>query len=187
MVWSGWNICAKHDGQGVMISAFQSRELGFGMVLTKGQLDEVNFLRRGKKYIDKEAAKKVQRTWTRNWPFVQSICFIIWLRGIKWRLLELWLDGVAAWRLHRCFEMSLSTLWVSFPIRHSCGHNKQQPNGAENMLKNYRGQQSILRSTVIKQEKGYLGPHTCTLNPGDVQHFIFSETTMMVRSGSRKE
>jgi hypothetical protein len=49
-----------------MISAFQSRELGFGMVLTKGQLDEVNFLRRGKKYIDKEAAKKVQRTWTRN-------------------------------------------------------------------------------------------------------------------------
>ena len=51
-------LVPKDDGQGVMISAFQSRELGFGMVLTKGQLDEVNFLRRGKKYIHEEAAKK---------------------------------------------------------------------------------------------------------------------------------
>jgi hypothetical protein len=41
-----------------MISAFQSRELGFGIELTKERLDEVNFLRRGKKFIDEEAAKK---------------------------------------------------------------------------------------------------------------------------------
>ncbi len=51
-------LVAKDDGQGVMISAFQSRELGFGMALTKEQLDDVIFLRRGKKIIDEEAAKK---------------------------------------------------------------------------------------------------------------------------------
>ena len=32
----------KDDGQGVMISAFQSREFGFGMQLTEAQLMLVN-------------------------------------------------------------------------------------------------------------------------------------------------
>ncbi len=37
MVLSGWNICAgtKDDGQRVMIISFQTRELGFGMALSK--------------------------------------------------------------------------------------------------------------------------------------------------------
>jgi hypothetical protein len=37
------------------------------------------------------------------------------------------------------------------------------------------GQQSIIRSAVIKQENGYLGPHACTLNPGNVQCFVFGD------------
>ncbi len=43
------------------------------------------------------------------------------------------------------------------------------------MLKSYGGQQSFLRSTVIQQENGYLGPYTRTLNPGDTQHFNFQD------------
>jgi len=64
-----------------------------------------------------------------------------------------------------------------FLFDHSCGHHKQQPNGlnAENMLESYGGQQSILRSTVIKEENGYLGPHSYTLKPGDEQLFTFQE------------
>jgi hypothetical protein len=51
-------LVPKGDGQGVMISAFQCRELGFGVKLNQEQLDEINFIRRGKKYVDEEAAKK---------------------------------------------------------------------------------------------------------------------------------
>jgi hypothetical protein len=62
-----------------------------------------------------------------------------------------------------------------FLFNHSCGHDKQQPNGlnAENMSKYYGGQQSFFWSTIIKQEKGYLGPYWCTLNVGSTQYFIF--------------
>ncbi len=38
----------KDDGQGIMISAFQSREFGFGLDLTPDLLQEVNFTRQGK-------------------------------------------------------------------------------------------------------------------------------------------
>jgi hypothetical protein len=57
----------------------------------------------------------------------------------------------------------------------SCGHDKQQPNGlnAENMSKNYGGQQSVLQSMVIKQQNGYLGPYRHTLTVGATQHFVF--------------
>jgi len=76
-----------------------------------------------------------------------------------------------------------------FLFDHSCGHHKQQPNGlnAENMLINYGGQQSILRSTVIKEENGHLGPQ-----PGDEQHFTFQRNDsgpfrMMERMRSEKK
>ena len=44
------------DGLGVMISAFQSCEFGFGMPVTPDQLKEVNFIRREQKYKDEKAA-----------------------------------------------------------------------------------------------------------------------------------
>ena len=60
--WCGPNgetvLVPKDDGQGLMISAFQSREFGFGYHLDEEQLAKVNFGRRGEKYLDEEAAKK---------------------------------------------------------------------------------------------------------------------------------
>ncbi len=47
----------KDEGQGLMISAFQSKEFGFGLQVNDEQLTEVNIVRRGKIYID-GAAKK---------------------------------------------------------------------------------------------------------------------------------
>ena len=41
-----------------MISAFQSREFGFGMDLTKEEVNIVNAFRKGKKYVDEAAAQK---------------------------------------------------------------------------------------------------------------------------------
>jgi hypothetical protein len=62
--WCGWNggtvLVLKDEGQGLMISAFQSREFGFGYHLDEEQLAKVNFGRRGKKYVDEEAAKNTK-------------------------------------------------------------------------------------------------------------------------------
>jgi hypothetical protein len=52
----------KDEGQGVIISAFQSRVFGFGMALGKEELEEVNKYREGKFYIDEEAAMATRQS-----------------------------------------------------------------------------------------------------------------------------
>ena len=61
---------------------------------------------------------------------------------------------------------------------HSCGHDRQREDGlnVENMSKSYGGKQRVIRPTLIREERGYLGSCNRKLNPGDTQHFIFSET-----------
>ena len=49
-------LVLKDEGQGIMISAFQSQELGFGINLSQEQITEVNCTHHGEKYIDKKAA-----------------------------------------------------------------------------------------------------------------------------------
>jgi hypothetical protein len=160
-----------------MICAFQSKELGFGMELTKDQLDEVNFTRRGKKYTDEEAATKYRgnalKTDLLCSPFVFEFDYGASNEGY-------WNYDRMVIQLEDCIDV-LKCLYPQYDILflfdHSCGHDKQQPNelNAENMLKSYGGQQSFLRSTVIQQENRYLGPYTRTLNPGDTQHFNFQD------------
>jgi len=53
-------LLPKDDVQVVMISAYQSRELGFGVKWNQERLDEINFIRRGTKYFDGEAAKNTK-------------------------------------------------------------------------------------------------------------------------------
>ena len=52
-------LMPKSDGGLLMISAFQSREMGFGWDLSVEQLEKVNVIRRGKKYHDEDAAVEV--------------------------------------------------------------------------------------------------------------------------------
>jgi hypothetical protein len=83
-------------------------------------------------------------------------------------------------QLEDCLDV-LKTLYSHYDLLilfdHSCGHNKQQPNGlnAQNMSTNYGGQQSILRQKVIKQVDGYLEPYRHTLNVGSIQNFVFQD------------
>ena len=46
----------KDGGYGLMVSSFVSRDFGFGHKLTQAQLQTVNEYRRGKNYLDVEAA-----------------------------------------------------------------------------------------------------------------------------------
>jgi len=149
--WCGPNgetvLVPKDDGQGLMISAFQSREFGFGYHLDEEQLAKVNFGRRGEKYLDEEAAKKYKgnslKGDLKESPFVFVFEYGASNEGYwcyEWMILQ----------LEDCLDV-LKTLHPQydflFLFDHSCGHDKQQPNGlnAENMSKNYGGQQSFLR------------------------------------------
>jgi hypothetical protein len=53
------SMIPKDKGLGVMISAFVSREFGFGFYISLEDLEKVNKEREGKKYSDEDAAKKV--------------------------------------------------------------------------------------------------------------------------------
>jgi hypothetical protein len=60
--WNGPNceqaVIPKDVGLGVMISAFVSREFGYGMTLTSNELQQVNAERLGKTYKDETATRK---------------------------------------------------------------------------------------------------------------------------------
>jgi hypothetical protein len=62
-----------------------------------------------------------------------------------------------------------------FLFDHSCGHNRQKEDGlnVERMTKSFGGAQTRLRSTIINQTQGYLGPYLPKLKPGDTQSMIF--------------
>jgi hypothetical protein len=59
--WTGPNgetaIVPKDEGLGIMISALQCCEFGFGLKLSDEEIAAVNFYCEGKEYTDKEAAK----------------------------------------------------------------------------------------------------------------------------------
>ena len=118
--WCGPNgetvLVPKDEGQGLMISAFQSREFGFGLQLNNEQLAEVNIVRRGKKYIDEDAAKKYKghslKGDLKESPFVLSLSM-----------------GQITLQL----EDGLDILTKIYPQNDVLflfdGHNKQKPNG----------------------------------------------------------
>ncbi len=60
--WVGPNgetaIVPKDDGAGIMLSAFQCREFGFGLQMSEQDHALVNEYRKDKNYIDKDAAKE---------------------------------------------------------------------------------------------------------------------------------
>ncbi len=58
---------------------------------------------------------------------------------------------------------------------HSCGHDRGRGDGLSvgNMRVNWGGKQSRVRDTEIKEELGYLGPHSLLLKVGDTQRMIF--------------
>lgn len=58
----------------------------------------------------------------------------------------------------------------------AAGHAKQRPDGLNQHSTNcsFRGKIASMRSTVIEQEEGYLGPFPRSLGPEDTQLLVFS-------------
>ncbi len=173
MVNESWFLM--DDGQGVMISALQSREFGFGANLTDEQLEQVNRERRGEKYKDEEAAISKLRSAKKKdlpcSPFIKKIEYSTNNEGYwcyEWMVIQ--------------FEDCMDCLMVLYPqydyvflFNHSCGHDKQWEDGlnVQKMGKSYGGKQPAMRDTVISKKDGYLGPFQPKLQVGDTQVLYF--------------
>ncbi len=174
------NIVPKDNGLGVMVSAFQSREFGFGIVLSEEQLKEVNEKRKNEKYKDLKAAAEAggckdgfKKPLTCS-PFVRTFEYGADSDGY-------WNYNHMVLQLEDCADV-LNHLYPQydylFLFDHSSGHDKQREDGlnVKKMTKSFGGSQRKMRNTLIKKEKGYLGPYRRKLNPGDTQSMVFLET-----------
>jgi hypothetical protein len=174
-------LLPKDEGQGVMISAFVSREFGFGMTMTPDQLDKVNRQRsRGKRrfYSEENAAisksgTKIKPILTRS-PFVQTFDYgnnndDYWTYDCMVMQMEDCID---------CLQILYSSFDICFLFDHSNGHDQLQPDGlnSKRINKNFGGKQPTMQSSVIRT-KDYLGPFHSDqykLQVGDTQSMTFS-------------
>ncbi|KAI2496293.1 hypothetical protein MHU86_18205 [Fragilaria crotonensis] len=176
----GWTrrstpLLPKTDGLSLMISAFQSRETGFGVQISRVQLEEINEARRGKTYVDVDAAVAIHGQASKK--DLKRSPFVVYF--------ELGANNEGYWTYNHMaiqFEDCVDCLKVIFPqfdfallFDHSQGHAKKLANGldAYSMNRGFGGVQPRMRESIIKAEDGYLGMNERTVNVGDTQSFVF--------------
>jgi hypothetical protein len=168
-------IIPKDDGQGLMISAFQSHEFGFGMDITDEELPKINETRRGEKYADEVAviAKRgtAEKKDLKHSPFVVE--FKYGANNWSYEHMVLHLEDCVD-----CVKVLAPQFEYLFLFDHSCGHDKQREDGLniKNMTKSFGGKHAYLHDSLIKEVDGYLGPYPKVLKPSDVQSMVFKET-----------
>jgi hypothetical protein len=176
--WVGSNgerpLLPKTSGDGKMISAFQSRVLGFGRPMTSEELDRVNLYRQGEVYWDTEAAlevhKQVAKPPLKESPFLRSIVVGANNDGY-WNSMHM---AIQFEDCVDCCKVLYDNEWL-FLFDHSQGHNRKRKGAldARTMNVSWGGAQPRLRSTVIVEAKGYLGPFDPLLKVGDVQEMVW--------------
>ena len=160
----------KEDGVGVMVSALQLREFGWGFPpLTKDQVEKINAFRskeENKHYCDRDAAEQVRKTSEKK-PFDEkSNPFLVWFNYGASK------DGYWSYehlvcQLEDCQDVMRSlypNLDVRYNVDHSCGHDKQSSDSlnVSRMKKNYGGIQPHMRQSVMVA--GCLGTFNPLLN-----------------------
>ena len=167
----------KDEGAGIMISAFVSRDFGYGYPeLTTDQLKQVNDNRKNKNYQDEEAAKQINGD-ARKRPLKTHPFSIEFEHGKNEE--GYWTYERMILQLEDCVDV-LTTLHPSYDFKflfdHSCGHDKQRPDAlnVHSMNKEFAGKQTPMHNSHIKQHDGYLGPFPRKINVGDTQSMIFS-------------
>jgi hypothetical protein len=140
-----------------MVSAFQSREFGFGVVVGEEQLKEVNEKRKNVQYKDLKAVAEAggykdgfKKPLTCS-PFVCTFEYGADSDGY-------WNYNHMVLQLEDCVDV-LKHLYPEydylFLFDHSRGHDKQREDGlnVKMMTKSFDGTQRKMRNTLIKREK----------------------------------
>ena len=167
----------KEEGQGVMLSAFVSREFGFGFELTEAQLDHINAYRKGQNYLDVESAMEINKTTVKpkltSTPFISYFQYGANYEGY-WNYSTMVLQFEDVVDVLTCIHGNKYE--YIFYFDHSSGHDRNRPDGLnENeMNKYYGGKQPKMRKTEIKNNS-YLGnyDHPEKLKVGQKQAMVF--------------
>ena len=155
-----------------MISAFVSRDSGFGLPVREDQLQLINAYRQGKQYVDKAAALEILKTVEKppltELPFVRSL-LIGASKGGYWNSFHKALqfeDTVD------CLKILNPELDLVFLFDHNQGHARKKDGAldANNMSCSFGGVQSKMRRTIIVD--GCIGPYDRKLNVGDSQSIV---------------
>ncbi|KAI2512942.1 hypothetical protein MHU86_1488 [Fragilaria crotonensis] len=183
-MWVGPNgerpLLPKDEGSGTMISAFICREYGLIRVVPPETLAEVNRRRIGQTYADPEAATEILGSPDKRPLTSDKSPFLV--------LFEYGENREGYWAYNNMvlqFEDAVDVLQVMHPsydfvflFDHSAGHAKQRPDGLNQyrMNRSFGGKAGSMRDTIIAQEEGYLGAFPRSLQPGDIQSLVYSQS-----------
>ena len=181
----------KDEGLGVMISAFCSREFGFGLDISLEDLAKVNKKREGTKYSDEDAAKKIRgnssnKAGLTESPFVVEFEYKANNQGY-------WDYDHMIIQFEDCIDV-VKTLHPKFGFMflfdHSCGHDRQRPDGlsAPKVNKTHGGAQPKMRKSKIETEE-FLGPFPAILQVGGCQHmnYQYGDSEPFYKSEAERE
>jgi len=170
-------LLPKSEGDGFMLSAFVSREFGFGRQLTEMELEQINRERRpsGATYTDTHAAMEILGTANKaaltESPFVKYLYFGVNNEGY-WNSyhMSLQFEDVVD-----CLKVLYPTFDLVFMFDHSQGHARKREHAlsAQHMSKSFGGAQARMRDTIILAKEGFLGPNSPLLGIADTQVLIF--------------
>ena len=172
-------LLPKDDGQGLVLSSFCSRELGYGWQIPPDILREVNVKRKGKKYDDEKAAIMKNGTAFKaplvTTPFVRELEYGNSHNGY-------WVYENMVLQLEDCVDVLKITnpeFDFLFLFDYSNGHDCLQPNGLNinKISVRFGGKQPHMRSTTLTSN--LLGPFHSTstnLQVGTIQSLQFSHS-----------
>ena len=170
-------LIPKDEGQGVMISSFVSRELGYGFEFCDEVMQEINQKRKGQKYSDENAAIMKLGTdfkppLTKS-PLVRDLEYGVqhdgyWTYESMVIQLEDIIDVLA--HTHPAFDLL-------FLFDHSNGHDRLQPNGLSmtKISMRHGGMQPRMRDSVLTSDEfGPFHDKNYHLQPGMKQSMQYT-------------
>ena len=147
----------KDEGYGLMMSAFLSRVFGFGMEMTKDDMEKVNDMRQGKHFTDEDAENAINRG-SVDYPKLKNPPFVTTLEYGK--------SAEGYWTYDRiilnledcidCLKLLNPQYEFLFLFDSSCGHVCGQENGLNSKRMNVRfsGKQPKMHNILIKDNAG---------------------------------
>lgn len=169
-------------GIGIMVSAFVSREYGFGMDISEAQLVDVNESRKNKAYTDAEAAiylfgSSDKKALTES-PFVRYLNYGSGKDGYwTYRHMVIQIEDCldAFCTLHPQYD-------VQFELDHSSGHNMERPDGLSTtsgvINMGWGGKQRNMRRTVLGENDVGAIIHERLLKVGGEQSMVFNDINL---------